>query len=624
MQGQVTEMSGNQASTAHPIYVLAGQSNAGSLSVSASYVAAAQGSESYTLFNLLEGGVSLSPNVDKPDWYPFADGNPHSGELYRELVAKIGHAIAETGGYFAGFIWAQGEADTGDDARARNYKANLEGLIAGLRGEFGDSFQTVLVPLSNYPTVIDERPGWHDVRAAQLAVAAGDPKISILDADGYVERLENAQDAYRDHIHYTPEFADILFREAVSSLGATDLMTVAAPRWVVKRGHVLGGRAASDSLHGLATQDTLLGYSGDDFLYGYAGPDILYGGHGNDLLDGGGDKDRMYGGKGDDTYRVNSAGDLVVELPGEGIDSVEASGHFVLPDNVENITALEGVIGLRLTGNSMDNAIAGGSRDDTLSGMGGNDYLRGNDGDDRLLGGAGDDVLVGGEGRNTLSGGMGDDRYLVTSRLDKLKEYSGAGLDTVVTTVDFTLPHFVEIETIIARSNAGSIDLTGNNSNNLLRGNDKANVLRGRDGDDSLRGEGGNDTLDGGPGADRLEGGFGHDVLLDYDTGGAIDLMDGGAGNDTFVLKGNAEVWGGTGSDVFDFRAGFGEILIHDFENGTDRLDFSQYHRNIGRDDLTITQDGEDVRIVIQGFEGGVIILADTQMAELNFDYFGF
>ncbi|MDE1466545.1 sialate O-acetylesterase [Aurantiacibacter sp. D1-12] len=608
----------------HPVYVVAGQSNAGSLAVTASYAAASQASPDYTLFHVLEGGVSLSPNLEKPDWYPFDDGDPNSGELYRELVAQLTTVLAETGGYFAGFIWVQGEADTGSSARADAYQENLEALIAGLRSEFGDTFQTVIVPLSSYPTVIPDRPNWYDVRDAHFAVAAGDDNVAILDADLYVSRIEDPQDAYRDHIHYTSEFADILFREAVRMLGASELMGVSAPQWAVSGLVPLIGDEGSDSLHGTVGRDDLRGEDGADYLYGYAGPDRLIGGAGNDLLDGGSAQDRLYGGLGDDTYRVNTARDQIFEFAGEGIDTVESSGNFALPDHVENLLAIEGSAGLRLTGNTLGNSISGASGNDFLNGLDGDDYLRGNDGNDRLLGGAGNDVLVGGRGSNILSGGAGNDRYVVTSAQDQIKELSGAGIDIVITTVDFVLPHFVEVESLVVRSNAGDVDLTGNNSNNSLRGNDRANHFDGRGGDDWLRGEGGNDILSGGRGADRLEGGDGDDLLLDYDFGGAIDQLDGGAGNDTFLLKGNAEVWGGAGEDVFSFRSGFGEVVIHDFEEGTDRFDFSRYDKNIESSDLAITQVGDDVRIEVIGFEGGIIILADTQVAEVTFDHFSF
>ena len=50
----------------------------------------------------------------------------------------------------------------------------------------------------------------------------------------------------------------------------------------------------------------------------------------------------MVGGAGDDIYYVNSAGDLVVENAGEGLDTVRTEvSDVVLPSNVENLELLE-------------------------------------------------------------------------------------------------------------------------------------------------------------------------------------------------------------------------------------------------------------------------------------------
>ncbi len=86
--------------------------------------------------------------------------------------------------------------------------------------------------------------------------------------------------------------------------------------------------------------------------------------------------------------------DKVVELTGEGIDTVESWSHYTLSANVENLKLL----GLNLTGtgNELANLIVGGKGNDTLNGKGGNDWLTGGLGSDTFVfeKGAGHDVIT--------------------------------------------------------------------------------------------------------------------------------------------------------------------------------------------------------------------------------------
>ena len=74
------------------------------------------------------------------------------------------------------------------------------------------------------------------------------------------------------------------------------------------------------TINGTSGADVLRGGTGNDTLTGQGGNDSLFGGAGNDRLDGGSGNDSMEGGAGDDTYVVNSASDVVSELPGAGVD----------------------------------------------------------------------------------------------------------------------------------------------------------------------------------------------------------------------------------------------------------------------------------------------------------------
>lgn len=106
-----------------------------------------------------------------------------------------------------------------------------------------------------------------------------------------------------------------------------------------------------------------------------------FGTNGDDTLNGSGGSYRLAGGKGDDTYLVDEAADVIDEKKNHGYDTVIASDHYVLYDNLEE---------LHLTGTG------------NINGTGNND-------DNVLVGNSGDNILFGGLGSNTLDGGDGID-----------------------------------------------------------------------------------------------------------------------------------------------------------------------------------------------------------------------
>jgi Ca2+-binding RTX toxin-like protein len=152
----------------------------------------------------------------------------------------------------------------------------------------------------------------------------------------------------------------------------------------------------------------------------------------------------LAGGRGDDIYSLKNATDKVIELAGDGTDTVIAEFNYALTDNVENLRLAVG--GLTGTGNILDNRIVGSSGADVILGLGGNDMLqglqgndrvdggdvadtiRGDEGDDTLLGGNGNDSLLGGSGNDTLTGGTGNDLLEGGAGFDRLE--GNAGSDT--------------------------------------------------------------------------------------------------------------------------------------------------------------------------------------------------
>jgi Ca2+-binding RTX toxin-like protein len=101
----------------------------------------------------------------------------------------------------------------------------------------------------------------------------------------------------------------------------------------------------------------------------------------------------MTGGLGNDVYRVNAPGDVVVEAAGGGIDRIESTINFNLTatPQVENLTLLGAAFfGL---GNNLNNVITGNNVGNSLSGGFGNDILIGGLGGDSLAGGPGADIF---------------------------------------------------------------------------------------------------------------------------------------------------------------------------------------------------------------------------------------
>lgn len=128
---------------------------------------------------------------------------------------------------------------------------------------------------------------------------------------------------------------------------------------------------------GTSSNDTLLGTAGADFLNGW---------------------------KGDDTYMVNHAGDVVTEHEFDGSDTVLASVGYTLDldSRIEFLAAAPGAAGLALAGNNFANMITGGAGDDVITGRGGADVLEGGLGADVFALLALSDSTSASSGRDTI------------------------------------------------------------------------------------------------------------------------------------------------------------------------------------------------------------------------------
>lgn len=162
-----------------------------------------------------------------------------------------------------------------------------------------------------------------------------------------------------------------------------------------------------------------------------------------------------------------------------------------------------------------------------INGTSGNDTLVGTAGVDSLFGGSGSDILNGRGGVDFMRGGGGNDRYFIFSEGEDVRETAGAGIDTVLTGINYTLEENFENLTLLGDATT-NLNGFGNNADNTLLGDVGSNVLDGR---------GGNDSLDGGGGSDVLLGGTGNDrYLINSDADVAFEALTGARGGvDTVV-----------------------------------------------------------------------------------------
>jgi Ca2+-binding RTX toxin-like protein len=113
--------------------------------------------------------------------------------------------------------------------------------------------------------------------------------------------------------------------------------------------------------------------------------------------------------------------------------------------------------------------------------------------------------MTGNVGKNILSGGLGNDTYIIDNTKDTLIENANAGVDTVETSISYTLGKNLEnLKLAYIYADNKDINGTGNALNNTITGNNGKNILSGGLGNDILDGNG-NDTLIGGAGADTFE-----------------------------------------------------------------------------------------------------------------------
>lgn len=433
------------------------------------------------------------------------------------------------------------------------------------------------------------------------------------------------------------------------------------------------------------------GNASANILTGNSGDNTLVGGNGNDTLIGGAGADILQGGANDDLYIID-ASDSITDT--SGVDTVQVDFTYTLASGLENLI-LTGSSAIDGTGNTSANVITGNSAVNTLTGDNGNDTLDGGAGADSLIGGAGDDTFIvddagdslsdssgtgdlvqstitwtlgsdfehltllgssnidgtgnasvniirgnignntldGGSGADSLVGGAGDDTYIVDNASDIVTEVAGEGVDTVYSSVTYTISDF-DVENLIL-TGGSAINATGNAGNNTLVGNSAANVLNGGTGNDTYyvstgdtitdasgtdtvvaditwtlasglenlilsgssaingTGNSSNNTLIGNSGVNTLTGNDGADTL---DGGAGADSMSGGNGDDLFIVDDAGDILSETsGTDTvqssvsWTLASGFENLVLTGSANidGTGNSGANTLQGNSGTNTLT-------------------------------------
>jgi Ca2+-binding RTX toxin-like protein len=268
-------------------------------------------------------------------------------------------------------------------------------------------------------------------------------------------------------------------------------------------------------------EPAVTGSSGADTLHSIGGPNTLVGLGGDDL------------------YYVNYTADVVIEAANGGYDIIAASVDYTLPANVEALY----MIGSGLTGTGSDNA----------------------------------DSLLSSGGPNTLVGLGGDDLYYVNNAADEVIEAANGGYDTVVATVDYTLPANVEALYMVGSGLTG----TGSDNADSLLSSGGPNTLVGLGGDDLYYVNNTADVV-----IEAANGGYDTAfATVDYTLPTNVEALymsgsgltgTGSGGADTLVTLGANTLIGGDGNDTFVFLSGSANgATIADFDrNQVDEWDF--------------------------------------------------
>jgi trimeric autotransporter adhesin len=532
-----------------------------SLALTTAQITGGAGTDTVSNFEHLTGSAfndTLSGDAGANTLIGGAGNDTMAGGLGNDTyeVKEVGDVVIENTSEGTDAVWAYINYTLG---------ANVENLIlSGAVGNMigtGNALNNTIIG-SNGNDTLDGGAG-----ADSLSGGAGDDQYIVDNAGDVVTELANggASDAVYSTVSYSlGANVEHLVLQGAGAINATgnalnnhlysnagnNVLDGGAGQDLAAYSNASAGVSVSLAITGAqntlgAGSDTLLNI---EDLYGSAFNDTLTGDAGANILDGGSaGADSLIGGAGNDIYVVDNAGDVVTELANEGTDLIYSRVSYTLGANLEQLS-LQGTAAINASGNAQDNALYG--QDNSAA--------------------------------NILSGGLGNDVYYVGAG-DSVVEAAGAGTDTVVTFVDYTLG--ANLENLLGYVVTG-LRLTGNELNNTITGNS---------GNDTIDGGAGADSLDGGAGADTLSyasatagvsvslalttaqitGGAGSDTVSNFEhlSGSAFnDTLTGNAGANTLVGGAGADsLKGGLGNDTYEVKEA-GDVVVENAAEGTDTV----------------------------------------------------
>jgi Ca2+-binding RTX toxin-like protein len=496
--------------------------------------------------------------------------------------------------------------------------------------------------------------------AVTLDMATGTYSIAGAGGSGTFTNIEGVQGSfYNDRLSGTEaadEIGGSFGDDTILGLGGND---------------TLYGGGGNDSVLGGAGDDVInsgggaAGYfdggDGNDSIGLNNGNDTVLGGAGDDSMEisflaVGGSSDYgtkvIDGGAGVDTLSFSETRSAVVvnletgTLTGGGSNAAGSAGSASLT-SIENFDVSNSGRDNQITGSSVANILHGGSGADTIDGLAGNDTLTGGAGADTFQfsvapGAANADLIsdfvsgsdtvllesaafsnagtagrfVAGDVRfyaaaGATAGHDADDRVVYDTSTGNLwydADGSGAGASQLIGTLQGA-PSLTATD--IAVDNATLTPtpstITGTSGNDTLTGTSGPDTINGLGGDDSLIGAGGADSLIGGDGNDTLDGWNSRTFNSDLD----VDTMDGGAGNDTFMVDNVNDVLIDSGGVDTVFSHDVSWTLAPGFENLTLRQDNDTAIHGTGNDQDNLIQ--ANWFSVLDGRGGNDTILGSVQ-----------
>ena len=194
-----------------------------------------------------------------------------------------------------------------------------------------------------------------------------------------------------------------------------------------------------------------------------------------------------------------------------------------------------------LSGGDGDDYLDGGDSDDTIHGNAGADKIKGGSGHDDIDGGSGNDVIDAGAGNDTITGGSGRDVIKAGTGNDTILAYDGDGNDV-----------------IDGGDEAGDSDTLDMSA---IAGNITVYLSANGTGTAKIAGGGDADTI---KGIENFKGGGGDDVII---ASTDVNILEGGAGDDTFVFTSAAAANGDIisdfdGGDVIDLKQIYSSLSL--------------------------------------------------------------